>query len=137
MRLSYLILATTLVSAPARATDPPPRPRQISVPEQSPAAEYKTAASPGAPKFVSEAKWAVAGYNNNEIVYQVFVTNRDTRVIRCMTEVKGFYIEEGIKKVITDRQVTTVMPNEPTQVGTWMDMDQSSGAEYRVQCRIV
>ncbi len=33
--------------------------------------------TPTDPKFASEAKWVLAGYNSDEIVYTVFVTNQD------------------------------------------------------------
>jgi hypothetical protein len=89
------------------------------------------------PKFVSEAKWLLAGYNNDEVVYTIFVTSQDTHIIRCTTEVKGFYFENGAKLSIADRQITTVFPNEPTRVGYWMDMDQQSGATYSVKCHTV
>jgi hypothetical protein len=95
------------------------------------------AAAADAPKFVSEAKWALAGYNNDELVYTVFVTNQDARIIRCTTEVKGFYLDNGTKLSISDRQITTVFPNQPTRVGYWMDMDQPSGATYSVKCHPV
>lgn len=94
-------------------------------------------ATPGDPKFTSEAKWVLAGYNSDEIVYTVFVTNQDPRIIRCTTEVKGFYFEDGTKLSISDRQITTVFPNQPTRVGYWMDMDQQSGASYSVKCHPV
>jgi hypothetical protein len=93
--------------------------------------------APDDPKFVSEAKWVLAGYNSDEIVYTVFVTNQDPRIIRCTTEVKGFYFEDGTKLSISDRQITTVFPNQPTRVGYWMDMDQQSGASYSVKCHPV
>jgi hypothetical protein len=114
------------------------RPRQTPPPE--PAATHDKDSSTEAaeaPKFVSEAKWELAGYNNNEIVYTVFVTNQDTRIIRCTTEVKGFYFENGTRLGISDRQITTVFPNQPTRVGYWMDMDQQSGASYAVKCHPV
>jgi hypothetical protein len=76
----------------------------------------------------------MAGYNNNEVYYTVFVTNQEARILRCTTEIKGFYFENGEKLSIADRQITTVFPNQPTQVGIWMDMDQSSGATYSVKC---
>jgi hypothetical protein len=95
------------------------------------------AVTTSAPKFVSEAKWVLAGYNSDEIVYTVFVTNQDPRIIRCTTEVKGFYFEDGTKLSISDRQITTVFPNQPTRVGYWMDMDQQSGASYSVKCHPV
>jgi hypothetical protein len=97
----------------------------------------KSVATADAPKFVSEAKWVLAGYNSDEIVYTVFVTNQDPRIIRCTTEVKGFYFENGSKLSISDRQITTVFPNQPTRVGYWMDMDQQSGATYSVKCHPV
>ena len=93
--------------------------------------------TPTDPKFASEAKWVLAGYNSDEIVYTVFVTNQDPRIIRCTTEVKGFYFENGTKLSIQDRQITTVFPNQPTRVGYWMDMDQQSGASYSVKCHPV
>ena len=93
--------------------------------------------APNDPQFASEAKWVLAGYNSDEIVYTVFVTNQDPRIIRCTTEVKGFYFENGTKLSIQDRQITTVFPNQPTRVGYWMDMDQQSGASYSVKCHPV
>jgi hypothetical protein len=96
-----------------------------------------SATAPTDPKFQSEAKWVLAGYNSDEIVYTVFVTNQDPRIIRCTTEVKGFYFENGTKLSIQDRQITTVFPNQPTRVGYWMDMDQQSGASYSVKCHPV
>jgi hypothetical protein len=93
--------------------------------------------TPNDPQFASEAKWVLAGYNSDEIVYTVFVTNQDPRIIRCTTEVKGFYFENGTKLSIQDRQITTVFPNQPTRVGYWMDMDQQSGASYSVKCHPV
>jgi len=101
------------------------------------AAAGNSAPTPDAPKFSSEAKWVLAGYNSDEIVYTVFVTNQDPRIIRCTTEVKGFYFENGTKLSIADRQITTVFPNQPTRVGYWMDMDQQSGATYSVKCHPV
>lgn len=86
------------------------------------------------PSFVSEAKWGLAGYNNNEVYYTVFVTNQDKRILRCTTQIQGMYVNNGEKASITDRQITTVFPDQPTQVGIWMDMDESSGATYSVKC---
>jgi hypothetical protein len=125
------------------------RPRQVPVgaapatdagtPADKPssAAADKPAADDDASKFTSEAKWELAGYNNDEVVYTVFVTSQDSRIIRCTTQVKGFYFENGTKLTIADRQITTVFPNQPTRVGYWMDMDQPSGATYSVKCHPV
>jgi hypothetical protein len=117
------------------------RPRQTVQAPPASTASATTAASPAAAnsaepaKFSSEAKWLTAGYNNNEIVYTVVVTNQDSRILRCTTDVKGFFFEHGKKLDVSDRQMTTVFPNQPTQVGTWMDMDQPSGASYTVKCK--
>ncbi len=97
----------------------------------------RVAAGTDQPKFTSEAKWILAGYNNNEIVYTIIVTNRDSRIIRCTTDMQGFYFDNGTKETISDRQVTTILPDQPTQVGNWMDMDEKSGATYQVQCKPV
>jgi hypothetical protein len=102
---------------------------------QRPRRRYATAAD--APKFTTEAKWILAGYNNNEIVYTIIVTSQDSRIIRCTTDMQGFYFDNGAKETISDRQVTTILPNQPTQVGNWMDMDEKSGATYQVQCKPV
>ena len=46
------------------------------------AADKKAAAADDTPKFASEAKWELAGYNSDEVVYTVFVTSQDTRIPR-------------------------------------------------------
>ncbi len=147
MKKSYLIMSLACWAAVSFADDPPenvpapapqaaPRPRQPAV---APIARTDEKAAPAAdaPKFVSEGKWGLAGYNNNEVYYTVVVTSEDARIIRCTTEIKGFYFENGAKTSISDRQITTVFPNQPTQVGIWMDMDQNSGASYSVKCHPV
>jgi hypothetical protein len=146
-------LAAAWVASAGNPTSSPPlkplavRPRQAvapstpeatsSAPGASTTARDPEAPSPDAPKFTSEARWELAGYNNDEVVYTVFVTSQDARIIRCTTEVKGFYFENGTKLSISDRQITTVFPNQPTRVGYWMDMDQQSGATYSVKCHPV
>jgi hypothetical protein len=151
MMFALLSFATICVAddaqnaVPATAAQRAARPRQVPVgqaqPEKAPGADStsddKAASTVDQPKFVSEAKWVLAGYNSDEIVYTVFVTNQDARIIRCTTEVKGFYFENGAKLSISDRQITTVFPNQPTRVGYWMDMDQQSGASYSVKCHPV
>jgi hypothetical protein len=113
------------------------RPRQAApvVPAAPPPAAGAEAADQ--PKFVSEAQWLIAGYNNNEPVYTILVTNLDSRVLRCTTDMQGFYFDNGEKLSISDRQVTTVLPGQQTKVGNWMDMDQKTGATYTVKCKPV
>jgi hypothetical protein len=126
-------------AAAALAAQRAARPRQAApvAPAAPPGAAGDPAAVADAPKFISEALWIMAGYNSNEPVYSILVTNQDSRILRCTTEMQGFYFENGEKQSISDRQVTTVMPNEQTKVGNWMDMDQNSGATYTVKCKPV
>jgi hypothetical protein len=149
MKGSYLLFLLCLGTAVSPADDAA-APRAATRPRQSmPAAPSVDGADYGAagaragagaadaPKFVAEAKWGLAGYNNNEVYYTIFVTSQNESVIRCTTEIKGFYFDNGQKLSIADRQMTTVFPNQPTQVGIWMDMDQASGATYSVKCRSI
>jgi hypothetical protein len=92
---------------------------------------------PAAARFTTDAKWETAGYNNNEIVYTILVTSHDTRILRCTTELKGSYFEDGRKIDISDRQSSTVFPDQQVQVGNWMGMDEKSGATYSVKCHAV
>jgi hypothetical protein len=124
------IVAPTLATRPRQAPPISPAASENASPDQ-------TTAEKSAPKFISEARWLLAGYNNNEVVYTVLVTNQDTRIIRCTTQVQGFYVQNGQKTSISDRQITTVFPNDPTQVGNWMDLDEASGATYSVKCHPV
>lgn len=90
-----------------------------------------------AARFVTDAKWEIAGYNNEEIIYTILVTSHDKRIIRCTTELKGSYFENGKKSSIADRQSSTVFPDQQVQVGNWMGMDEKSGATYSVKCHPV
>ena len=108
---------------------------QAAAPAGSPAST-----APGdvaAARFSTDAKWQLAGYNNDEVVYTIVVTNQDTRIIRCMTELQGSYFENGKKMSIADRQSSTVFPDQQVQVGNWMGMDEKSGATYSVKCHAV
>jgi hypothetical protein len=123
-------------SAQAQARAARPRQAQPAAPRGAAdsAAGDKAVPAADAPNFVSEAKWGLAGYNNNEVYYTVFVTNQDKHILRCTTQIQGMYVNNGEKASITDRQITTVFPDQPTQVGIWMDMDESAGATYSVKC---
>jgi hypothetical protein len=88
-------------------------------------------------RYVTEARWAVAGYNNEEIVYTILITNQDSRILRCTTELRGAYYENGKKFDIADRQSSTVFPDQQVQVGNWLGMDQKSGATYSVKCHAI
>ena len=108
----------------------------VAAPIQRVAPETSAVGAVGAdgPQVSSEAKWEIAGYNNNEIVYTIFLTSHDPRILRCTTVIQGWYLENGEKQQISDRQITTVFPDQPAQVGNWMGLDQQSGATYSVNC---
>jgi len=109
--------------------------------EANAAAQAKPASGDDAApvKFSSSDQWMLAGYNDEEVIYTIIVSNDDTRVIRCTTLMQGWYYEKGKEKgqklPISDRQSTTLFPNKPARVGNWMDMDKASGATYSVKCR--
>jgi hypothetical protein len=117
-------------SAPAAKGAPITQTGADSNDKSAPAAD----GAAGAARFVTEAKWETAGYNNDEIVYTILVTSHDTRIIRCTTELKGSYFENGQKLSVSDRQNSTIFPDQQVQVGNWMGMDEKSGATYSVKC---
>lgn len=104
----------------------------INVTEKQAAAPTADGKPPA--RYSTEAKWDTAGYNNDEIVYTIVVTSHDSRIIRCTTSLQGSYYENGQKQSVSDRQLSTVFPDQQVQVGNWMGMDQQSGATYSVRC---
>jgi hypothetical protein len=150
-RKIMMFVLVTFAAVCAADDDPPgpqPAPRQAAadVPSGAPisrtdsgsdAADSAAAAGTNPARFATEARWATAGYNNEEIIYTILVTNQDSRIIRCTTQIKGAYFDNGQKLSIEDRQVSTVFPSERTQIGNWMGMDQASGATYSVKCKPV
>ena len=92
---------------------------------------------PAPARFETDAQWKIAGYNNEEIIYTIVVTSHDSRIIRCNTELKGSYYENGQKLSVADRQLSTVFPDQQVQVGNWMGMDEKSGATYSVKCHAI
>jgi hypothetical protein len=97
-------------------------------------AAASTAAGGDEVRFSTEAKWDTAGYNNDEVIYTILISNLDSRVLRCNTELKGSYYENGKLLSVSDRQISTVFPGQKTQAGNWMGMDPKSGATYSVRC---
>jgi hypothetical protein len=104
-------------------------------PPSGDASATTAAGAPDAAKFVADAQWEIAGYNNEEIIYTILVTNQDSRIIHCNAELQGFYIEKGEKHPVSDRQGASIFPGKKISVGHWMGMDQKSGATYSVKCR--
>ena len=122
----------TLVPEPAWSPRPPrPRPTMAAAPTAPTADNAKPV------QFSSEGKWDLAGYNNDEVIYTIFITSHDPRIIRCTTELKGFYYENGKKLSVADRQSSTVFPEQRVQAGNWQGMDEKSGATFSVKCRAV
>jgi hypothetical protein len=116
-----------------------PRPAASSTVSASTAAGSPPASNTSAPAtpspFASEDRWEHAGYNQDEIVYTVFITNHDPNILRCRTEIHGFYFNNGQKGEISDVQVSTVFPDKQVQAGIWSGLDEPSGATYKVTCR--
>jgi hypothetical protein len=121
--------ATSASSEAAAPTAAAPITDVSAAKADQPAADGKPPA-----RFTTEAKWDTAGYNNDEIVYTILVTSHDSRIIRCTTSLQGSYYENGAKQSVSDRQLSTVFPDQQVQVGNWMGMDQQSGATYAVHC---
>ncbi len=122
---------------PPGATPQPDRTASLPSPssKSAPHAAGPATGAAGEPNYVTEERWGMAGYNNNEPVYTILVTSHDSRIIRCTADLKGTYIENGEKEPVTDRQTVTVFPNSQAQVGNWAGMDQQAGATYAVTCR--
>ena len=149
MNRSWLTVGICLISGLCAAADVPggpvaARPRGVAVGAAQATASAGVSTADATPakesaaasvKYSTRDQWSLAGYNNNEVVYTIIVTNEDTRILHCTTLMSGWYIENGRKLSISDRQSTTVFPDQPTQVGNWMDMDQASGTTYSVKCR--
>jgi hypothetical protein len=99
------------------------------------AAAPTAAATPSTTQVASQDRWEHAGYNQDEIVYTVFITSHEPNILRCRTEIHGFYFNNGQKGEISDVQVSTVFPDKQVQAGIWSGLDEASGATYKVNCR--
>ena len=106
-----------------------------SVPIRRIADQGQTAGGPDEPNYNVDASWVIAGYNDNEVIYSIIITNQDQRIIRCSTQLSGFYLDNGTRHAISDRQGVTIFPGKQSSAGRWVGMDQASGATYRVTCR--
>ncbi len=95
----------------------------------------QTAGGADEPKYSVDASWVIAGYNDNEVIYSIIITNQDPRIIRCTTLLSGYYLDNGTKHAVSDRQGVTIFPGKQSSAGRWVGMDQASGATYKVTCR--
>jgi len=112
--------------------------RHQRAPATAPVVAPQVVTDSGSPVQVSsEAKWDLAGYNNDEVIYTIFITSHDSRIIRCITKLDGFFYDHGEKQTVSDRQSTTVFPDQRVQAGNWQGMDKSSPVTYSVKCHPV
>jgi hypothetical protein len=117
-------------SAPAATSSGPVPIRRI-------ADSGQTAGGPNEPMYSVDASWVIAGYNDEEVIYSIIITNQDLRIIRCGTLLSGYYLDNGTRHSVSDRQGVTIFPGKQSSAGRWVGMDQASGATYKVTCRAV
>jgi len=144
------IAAALTVSSHAEDHDPAPTQAATSAPASNPTGSSaaspsvpirhivdsgQTAGGPDEPKYSVDASWVIAGYNDDEVIYSIVITNQDQRIIRCSTLLSGYYLDNGTKHAISDRQGVTIFPGKQSSAGRWVGMDQASGATYKVTCR--
>jgi hypothetical protein len=127
--LRLLCLGTLAASIGAWAAPDP------SVPIRRIAESGQSVGGPDEPRYSVDASWLIAGYNDDEVIYSIIITNRDQRVIRCSTLLSGYYLDNGTRHAISDRQGVTIFPGKQSSAGRWVGMDQASGATYKVTCR--
>lgn len=137
---------TTPLPAPKGSVAPPPPVNLVPKPAWSPRPARPAAVPPKLTEmpqlaagdhpaqFASDGKWDLAGYNNDEVIYTIFIESHDPRILRCVIQLSGFYYENGEKHTVTDRQSDTVFPSQRVQAGNWQGMDKDSGATYSVKC---
>lgn len=127
-------VASTPVTTPApAAASSGPAPVPIRRIEDS----GQTAGGADEPLYGVDASWVIAGYNDNEVIYSIIISNQDPRIIRCSTQLSGYYLDNGTRHAISDRQGVTIFPGKQSSAGRWVGMDQASGATYKVKCRAV
>jgi len=122
--------AVAAASAPAATSSGPVPIRRIADTSQ-------TAGGPGEPTYSVDASWVIAGYNDDEVIYSIIITNQDPRIIRCSTLLTGSYLENGTRHTVSDRQGVTIFPGKQQSAGRWVGMDQTAGATYKVTCHAV
>jgi hypothetical protein len=133
-------LGALALSVAALADDHEPAPAATSsgpVPIRRIAATGQTAGGPDEPQYGVDASWVIAGYNDDEVIYSIIITNQDPRIIRCNTLLSGSYLENGTRHAVSDRQGVTIFPGKQQSAGRWVGMDQTAGATYKVTCHAV
>lgn len=115
----------------------PAAPAAGSAPIRHIADTGQTSGGPDEPPYSVSASWVITGYNDNEVIYSILITNKDVNIIRCTTLLNGSYLENGTRHSVSDRQSVTLFPGKQSSAGTWAGMDQAAGATYKVTCRAV
>ena len=123
--------------APSASVPLPAATSSAPVPIRRIADTAQTAGGPGEPLYSVDASWVIAGYNDDEVIYSIIITNQDPRIIRCSTLLSGSYLENGTRHSVSDRQGVTIFPGKLSSAGRWVGMDQTAGATYKVTCRAV
>jgi len=126
----------TRAPAPAAAA-PAADPAAGAVPVRHIVDTGQASGGPGEPRYSVNASWVIAGYNDEEVIYSIIIANQDSGIIRCTTVLNGSYQENGARHSVSDRQSITLFPGRQSSAGTWVGMDQSAGATYKVTCRTV
>jgi hypothetical protein len=137
MKIPMLLLGACWLAAFAAVAQSPAATSSGPIPIRRIEDSGQTAGAPGEPKYSVDASWVIAGYNDNEVIYSIVITNQDQRIIRCSTQLSGFYLDNGARHAISDRQGVTIFPGKQSSAGRWVGMDQASGATYKVTCRAV
>jgi hypothetical protein len=130
-------LGALVLSVPAFPDNDQPAAASAPVPIRRIADSGQTAGGPDEPKYNVDASWVIAGYNDDEVIYSIMISNQDQRIIRCSTQLSGYYLDKGTRHSISDRQGVTIFPGKRSSAGRWVGMDQASGATYKVICRAV
>lgn len=146
-------LSALTLSVRLQADDSDPAPSRVAASAATPAAAPTSAATgpsikhiveagqtsggPDEPPYSVSASWVIAGYNDNEVIYSIIIANNNANVIRCTTLLSGYYLDNGIRHAVADRQSVTLFPGKQSSAGTWVGLDQASGATYKVTCRAV
>ncbi len=124
-------------AAPAASAPEPAATSSGPVPIRRIADSSQTAGGPDEPQYSVDASWVIAGYNDDEVIYSIIITNQDPRIIRCSTLLSGYYLENGTRHSVSDRQGVTIFPGKLQSAGRWVGMDQTAGATYKVTCHAV
>jgi len=137
MKMPNLLLPAACLGALALSIAAAASAPSAPVPISTIVASGQSGGGPDEPKYSIDASWVIAGYNDDEVIYSIIITNHDQGIIRCNTMLSGFYLDHGARHAVSDRQGVTIFPGKQQSAGRWVGMDQTAGATYKVTCRAV